>query len=1186
MSARDEEEKPPRPPDGNDGTTRETTFAALPSPAGEATGVITTHAIGEPEGAESHDYVIIERVSDGGQATVFKARARETGEIVALKMFKSAEEDQQSEQQFKREVQILSALSHENIVGYKGAFTAEGEWGEARKCLVMEFLDGVSLKEYVEQHPNGVPWADASAILEQVLRALIFAHDEKGITHRDIKPSNIFILSSGVVKIIDFGIARLNTSGTRTGGAGLMGSFDYMAPDFARVKDPDFRGDEVSDIFSLFVCFFEMITGRLPFPKVGERQELDYLHRWSGEAKPAPTDAVIFRVITHLSRFIQKGLEPDRAKRYQHLTEVLQDFGTLKPRVIVHGSRERYVLTDALGSGGFSEVYKARRESDGATVAIKRLFANRSLDRFIKEAEVLSLHPHPNVVQYYDFFESVSSSGRADSFLVMEYLDGMPGWSLRERIKEHPDGLPVDEVVETFGYYLSTLAYLYHHKHSVVHRDIKPANLYAPEGQPAKAKLLDFGGARDLSGTKTTGSLPGTWDYMAPEFVTTGSRGTHQSDLYALGLSFYEALTGKPAFPRLPRGEREALNEYIERAKGIKKLHIDFGHVVFEKYPELTDVIRRSTAREVKARYTDAMQMRESLDKILSAHFGRTLPEAEAPPAAAAEPAAKARLNPFRVAHVQRRRHAIWRAVRLTALLALLGAAGWLAWQVRREVAAAVSQLVARVRPKPAPAGSAVPGTEPSPTAVVASYMELAPTVAVATTTTPAPESKPEPVVPPEVERRTTLLRELQLALEPLTYFVAAGSKYEMVYADVAKSAATLRKTLASAKYSEVSNDPAIVEMQVTIWRDILREVLTIMREQKSPALLPLARGCFHEIIRLRIPATPPASLGAVCKNELEEAQKLLPEGDARDYFLFPQSDVLRIATRDDGAWKANEFLDDVFARPECSDLRARILPHRAELGLSVQANGGRVTRRYLLPLALVPDGDSGLGYDMEPLYLATIETPLEAIRCYRDDAPRWDAASRKLFSGNISGRTSGPNDLPFFQARPEEAMEFCNWASALAGRPAVYARNGAGSWTADLRQPGFRLPTVKEWEYAARYGFDIYRKPGARAWNDLRKGLQDNTLVYYYFKREPRASSAAAPYPLGPRDMSGNVEEICMLDGPPSEPFEPRFVLKGGSAKSRTDTEVLPTTEGKAIDSTHELVGFRVALGTPFARF
>ena len=101
----------------------------------------------------------------------------------------------------------------------------------------------------------------------------------------------------------------------------------------------------------------------------------------------------------------------------------------------------------------------------------------------------------------------------------------------------------------------------YVHSRGIVHRDIKPANLYAPEGQPAKAKLLDLGGARDLSGTKTTGSLPGTWDFMAPEFVTMGSRGTHQSDIYALGLSLYEALTGRPAFPRLARAEREKEGE-------------------------------------------------------------------------------------------------------------------------------------------------------------------------------------------------------------------------------------------------------------------------------------------------------------------------------------------------------------------------------------------------------------------------------------------------------------------------------------------------------------------------------------------------------------------------------------------------------------------------------------------------
>jgi formylglycine-generating enzyme required for sulfatase activity len=105
-----------------------------------------------------------------------------------------------------------------------------------------------------------------------------------------------------------------------------------------------------------------------------------------------------------------------------------------------------------------------------------------------------------------------------------------------------------------------------------------------------------------------------------------------------------------------------------------------------------------------------------------------------------------------------------------------------------------------------------------------------------------------------------------------------------------------------------------------------------------------------------------------------------------------------------------------------------------------------------------------------------------------------------------------------------------------------------------------------------------------------MRKDLQAGTLVYYYFRKEPRLSSSVAPYPLGLYDLCGNVEEICMaadvLGSDPGEPRETRFVLKGGSAKSRTSSEVIPSYEAKVIDLTHEFVGFRIVLPVPFAHY
>jgi hypothetical protein len=365
---------------------------------------------------------------------------------------------------------------------------------------------------------------------------------------------------------------------------------------------------------------------------------------------------------------------------------------------------------------------------------------------------------------------------------------------------------------------------------------------------------------------------------------------------------------------------------------------------------------------------------------------------------------------------------------------------------------------------------------------------------------------------------------------------------------------------------------------------------MSILREQNDLSLLPLVRGCVYALFSLRMADESAPSCYARYAREIADIQKSFPDLPIEDYLPIPRMEVFYCATGKDGAWLTNPFLDDVFSRPESKDVRARLLPHRATLDLSARGKNGQVTRKLTMSFALVPDGDSGTGLSSDSFYMATLETPLEAIRCYRDDAGRWDPARKKLFSGVIAGKTLGLDDQPYSQARPEEAMAFCNWVSALAGLPPVYQKNDAGRWVADLRQPGFRLPTNAEWEYAARYGFDFHRKAGARTWDEMRKDLQAGALVHYYFKREPRVSSSAAPYPLGFYDLCGNVEEICMAGDVPTTgiggPNELRFVLKGGSAKGRTDSEVMPSYEAKAIDATHEFVGFRIVWPAPVEHF
>ncbi len=115
----------------------------------------------------------------------------------------------------------------------------------------------------------------------QTLEALQFANSQKpSVTHRDLKPSNIFITHSGAVKLIDFGIARPEDSGaTTTAATSFQGTWDFMAPDFVHEQGENFRGDEQSDIYSFGVCFYQVLTGRLPYPELGGNPQISYVAR-------------------------------------------------------------------------------------------------------------------------------------------------------------------------------------------------------------------------------------------------------------------------------------------------------------------------------------------------------------------------------------------------------------------------------------------------------------------------------------------------------------------------------------------------------------------------------------------------------------------------------------------------------------------------------------------------------------------------------------------------------------------------------------------------------------------------------------------------------------------------------------------------------------------------------------------
>ena len=201
-------------------------------------------------------YEILERIGIGGMAVVFKGRDHRLNRLVAIKILKEElAQDAEFRRRFHDESQAVAMLSHPNIMAvYDVSHTPELDY------IVMELLDGITLKQYMQKKGGKLAWREALHFITQIMKALSHAHS-RGIIHRDIKPHNVMVLRDGSLKVADFGIARLTSSAQATLTQESLVSVHYISPEQARGSHIDAR----SDIYSAGVVLYEMITGRLPY---------------------------------------------------------------------------------------------------------------------------------------------------------------------------------------------------------------------------------------------------------------------------------------------------------------------------------------------------------------------------------------------------------------------------------------------------------------------------------------------------------------------------------------------------------------------------------------------------------------------------------------------------------------------------------------------------------------------------------------------------------------------------------------------------------------------------------------------------------------------------------------------------------------------------------------------------------
>lgn len=260
-------------------------------------------------------YEVIELIGSGGMANVYKALCHRLNRYDAVKIMRDeTAANEEFRRRFRAESQAVAMLSHPNIVSvYDVSHSDDVEY------IVMELIDGITLKEYLRQKGALDP-SEALDFAIQIAKALEHAHG-KGIIHRDIKPQNIMLLKDGMIKVADFGIASLQNDIEESNGE-TVGSVHYIAPEQARGAAPDAR----SDIYSLGIVMYEMLTGKLPY--VGNSDvEVAVMHMNTQAVNPRE---IAPDVPEELERICLKAMDSDIDTRYQTAGELLDDLEQFK----------------------------------------------------------------------------------------------------------------------------------------------------------------------------------------------------------------------------------------------------------------------------------------------------------------------------------------------------------------------------------------------------------------------------------------------------------------------------------------------------------------------------------------------------------------------------------------------------------------------------------------------------------------------------------------------------------------------------------------------------------------------------------------------------------------------------------------------------------------------------------------